>query len=524
MKSFTHTRHWFYLDFLCPQNSQLPTYNFKKFAQELLRVSASVVPLIQLYTSNGSNSLNEAFNQFRQYKTRVPVCGAILLSEDWTECVLVKGWGKNASWTFPKGKINQDEDQRDCALRELLEETGFDASELLAKDSTDYFEHRDNEHRIRLYVVPGVPRNTPFEAQTRKEISQIEWFKLGDLPTAKKPKTPSPKLGGRFYGVSPFMMRLRRWIQANKRTHPKRPTQPEPKEKMTSVNMDAVFGIQKPGLIVLPPAAMRQISNKAKASQSAQSSPPTQPPPPPLNDHDSKKNLLLSLLHGSQPLPAPPPIVNEPRMDGSTALGNLVGVYKSNETSAHSDEKNKQKSLLAILQGSSKPLAEPPAVQPPPTNTPPVPGPWPVSSTSMPRPDEHRNQLLTSLMGSAPLSPMPTAQPSPGLSYPMPPVQGATPVLAVPPSAGPPPTDQQQTLLTLLSPSQPAVPRPGHPPQMPTAPPSLAPSTIQSPPNAGNAVNLLSILNQAPAEKTSPALESQEAKSLLNTLLQGRGA
>ena len=113
-------------------------------------MSASVVPLIQLYTSNGSNSLNEAFNQFRQNKPRVPVCGAILLSEDWTECVLVKGWGKNASWTFPKGKINQDEDQRDCALRELLEETGFDASELLAKDSTDYFEHRDNEHRIRL--------------------------------------------------------------------------------------------------------------------------------------------------------------------------------------------------------------------------------------------------------------------------------------------------------------------------------------------------------------------------------------
>ena len=185
---------------------------------------------------------------------------------------------------------------------------------------------------------------------------------------------------------------------------------------------------------VLPPAAMRQISNKAKASQSAQSSPPTQPPPPPLNDHDSKKNLLLSLLHGSQPLPAPPPIVNEPRMDGSTALGNLVGVYKGNETTTHSDVKNKQKSLLAILQGSPKPLAESPAVQPPPTSTPSVPGPWPISSTSMPGPDEHRNQLLTSLMASSPLSPMPTAQPSLGMSYPMPPVQGATPPLAAPPS------------------------------------------------------------------------------------------
>ena len=527
MDALTPARHWFYLDFLCPQNSKLPTYNFKKFAQELLRVSASVVPLIQLYTASGSTSLNEAFNQFRQYKTRVPVCGAILLSEDWTECVLVKGWGKNASWTFPKGKINQDEDQRDCALRELFEETGFDASELLPRDSTDYFEHRDNEHRIRLYVVPGVPRNTPFEPQTRHEISQIEWFKLGDLPTAKKPKAPSPKLGGRFYRVSPFMMRLRRWIQANKRTHPKRPTQQEPKEKMNSLNMDALFGAQKPGLIVLPPAAMRQISNKAKASQNAQSTPPTPPQPHPANDTDSKKNLLLSLLHGSQPLPAPPPTVNEPRMDGSTALRNLVGVYGGNETSAHSDMKNKQKSLLAILQGPPKPQAEPPIAQPPSSGRPPAPGPWPVSSMSMLGPDEHRTQLLTSLMGGAPASPMPPAQLSPGLPHPMPPVPVAAPLTAASPqSVGPLPTNQQQALLsTLLGPSQPAMPSLGYSPHMPNAPPSMAPASSQSPPNTGNALNLLSILNQAPTEKKSVTPESQDtSNSLLNTLLHGKGS
>ena len=44
-----------------------------------------------------------------------------------TQCVLVKGWSKGASWTFPKGKINQDEPERDCALREVREETGVDA-------------------------------------------------------------------------------------------------------------------------------------------------------------------------------------------------------------------------------------------------------------------------------------------------------------------------------------------------------------------------------------------------------------
>lgn len=264
-------------------------------------MASLAVPLIQLYTSSGSSSLNQAFSQFMEYKTRVPVCGAILLSEDWTEvrtiirsnyashgleqfandaqCVLVKGWGKGASWTFPKGKINKNEDQRDCALREVLEETGFDAHDLLPKDSKDFFELTDREQKSRLYVVPGVPRDTKFETRTRREISRIEWFKLGDLPTAKNPKVPSSELGGRFYRVTPFMMRLRRWIQANKRSHPKRPNQQSPmpghKDSGTSVNMDELFGTatpppkpagtQKPGLIALPPSAMRQLSSDRKS-------------------------------------------------------------------------------------------------------------------------------------------------------------------------------------------------------------------------------------------------------------------
>ena len=135
-------------------------------------MASLAVPLIQLYTSSGPSSLNQAFSQFMEYKTRVPVCGAILLSEDWTEvrtiirsnyashgleqfandaqCVLVKGWGKGASWTFPKGKINKNEDQRDCAVREVLEETGFDAHDLLPKDSKDFFELTDREQKSRL--------------------------------------------------------------------------------------------------------------------------------------------------------------------------------------------------------------------------------------------------------------------------------------------------------------------------------------------------------------------------------------
>lgn len=72
-----------------------------------------------------------------QYKTRVPVCGAIMLNDTWEKvsgprleltwpvltfarkCILVKGWKSSAGWGFPKGKINQDEEPHKCAAREV---------------------------------------------------------------------------------------------------------------------------------------------------------------------------------------------------------------------------------------------------------------------------------------------------------------------------------------------------------------------------------------------------------------------
>jgi len=50
----------------------------------------------------------------------------------------------------------------------VLEETGFDISELV--NDEEYLECRINEQISRLYIVPGVPLNTKFQAKTRNEI------------------------------------------------------------------------------------------------------------------------------------------------------------------------------------------------------------------------------------------------------------------------------------------------------------------------------------------------------------------
>lgn len=152
-----------------------------------------------------------AFSEFLAYKTRVPVRGAILLNQDLDEVVLVKGWKKGASWSFPRGKINKDEKDLDCAIREVYEETGFDIREAGLVDDEEnmkFIEITMREQHMRLYVFRGVPTDIHFEPRTRKEISKIEWYKLSELPTLQKNKLNANK----FYMVAPFLHPLKKWI------------------------------------------------------------------------------------------------------------------------------------------------------------------------------------------------------------------------------------------------------------------------------------------------------------------------
>ncbi|KAJ7071039.1 Dcp2, box A domain-containing protein [Mycena amicta] len=213
--------HWFYEDFIREQNPKFPTLPLKKFSAMLFHAC----PLLHQW----SNDHEQAFNHFMQYKTRVPVCGAIMLNETWEKCILVKGWKPSSGWGFPKGKINEDEPPHACAIREVLEETGYNLAGQLNKD--DVIELSIKEQKISLFIVPNVSEDYPFKTRTRKEISKIEWFKLVDLPTWKRNKA-SP---GKFYLISPFIGPLKSFINERKpRSQPRRG--PKPKKSVQNNN------------------------------------------------------------------------------------------------------------------------------------------------------------------------------------------------------------------------------------------------------------------------------------------------
>ncbi|CDH60497.1 dcp2-domain-containing protein [Lichtheimia corymbifera JMRC:FSU:9682] len=184
--------HWFYEDFVRLLQPNLQSFQLKTFSEKIFKHC----PLLKQW----AHQHERAYADFMQYRFRIPVCGAILLNENLDKCVLVKGWSSKSGWSFPRGKINQDEEYDHCAIREVMEETGYDISPLI-RDT--YLQCTIREQSIRLYIVCGVPEDTKFMPQTRKEISQVEWFKLDDLPGLK------PGSRGRFYMVVPFVSKLK---------------------------------------------------------------------------------------------------------------------------------------------------------------------------------------------------------------------------------------------------------------------------------------------------------------------------
>ncbi|XP_013183679.1 m7GpppN-mRNA hydrolase [Amyelois transitella] len=198
--------HWFYLDYYCTDESnRLNPCGIREFAAHIFQH----VPHLREHISK----LDEVLDNWREYKQTVPTYGAILLDTDLTHVLLVQSFWTKASWGFPKGKVNEDEEPWKCAVREVLEETGFDISKLINKN--DYIEATIHDQIVRLYIIGFIPRDTKFQPRTRNEIKSCEWFALSDLPTNKKDMTPKLKMGvspNAFFMVLPFVKRMKRWV------------------------------------------------------------------------------------------------------------------------------------------------------------------------------------------------------------------------------------------------------------------------------------------------------------------------
>ncbi|ETW29662.1 hypothetical protein PFFCH_02932 [Plasmodium falciparum FCH/4] len=206
--------YWWYDDMWQDKYpDKLPKLSLKTFGYLI----CDDCPILKKYVPP---SAHEQFSlNWRRYCRTIPLRGAILLNHDLRKCLLVKGWSTD-SWSFPRGKVDELEEDSVCACREIYEEIGIDIFPYI--DEQVYIETHIEDQPIKLFVIPGIREDTKFQPKTRKEIGDIRWFdieKLLEYKDSKRRKETffdNKKERINYMFVCPFIPNLIKWINVLK--------------------------------------------------------------------------------------------------------------------------------------------------------------------------------------------------------------------------------------------------------------------------------------------------------------------
>ena len=102
--------------------------------------------------------------------------GIVWEGEPWKSRVLLIFRHRRRDWCLPKGKLDEGETFEEAAVREILEETGYEVS--LGESAGEvHYEVKGRPKTVR-YWHTTVDRNAGFEENS--EVERIEWLSIDE--------------------------------------------------------------------------------------------------------------------------------------------------------------------------------------------------------------------------------------------------------------------------------------------------------------------------------------------------------
>ncbi|HAO46840.1 MAG TPA: NUDIX domain-containing protein [Ferruginibacter sp.] len=138
------------------------------------------------------SSLDELKKAFFKNFTLVEAAGGIVQNSH-KEMLFIHRLGK---WDLPKGKIEKGEKEEDCAIREVMEETGTRNLSLRKKIGETYHVYDQfGKHYLKIshWFYMTCPANQAGIPQTEEHITEIKWIKTADIKEPMKNTYPSIK-------------------------------------------------------------------------------------------------------------------------------------------------------------------------------------------------------------------------------------------------------------------------------------------------------------------------------------------
>uniref|UniRef100_A0AC34F963 Nudix hydrolase domain-containing protein n=1 Tax=Panagrolaimus sp. ES5 TaxID=591445 RepID=A0AC34F963_9BILA len=211
---------WFFLDnyndsSVCNVNNKQHREDFKNFAKVIFKYVDYLRPRLVEF--------DKIMTDFVDYKKSIPVKGAILLDKSLNYVLLVQGYyASKGSWGFPKGKVNEDESDVDCAIREVREETSYDISDKI--NSHCYISRVVGKTPTQLFIVKDVEIDFLFKPEAPYEIRRIQWFSVWDLPLHQTDREACARFDLKptnFFTIATFIKQLQKFVRSEQNRAPK---------------------------------------------------------------------------------------------------------------------------------------------------------------------------------------------------------------------------------------------------------------------------------------------------------------
>jgi len=113
----------------------------------------------------------------------LPKIGVGIIVRNGDKILLQKRIGSHGenTWSLPGGHLEWNETLKDCACREVREETGVEVGEIEFYAITNDIMKEENRHYITIFLEAKYLKGEP-QIMENHRMKEIGWFKANDLP------------------------------------------------------------------------------------------------------------------------------------------------------------------------------------------------------------------------------------------------------------------------------------------------------------------------------------------------------
>lgn len=125
-------------------------------------------------------NIKQLYQNFIALYPEINAAGGVVFNEN-NDLLIIE---RRGIWDLPKGKTEAGENAHECAIREVMEETGVDHLSIVDRLPNSYHMYKINQQwvvkRTQWFLMQAPLQQ--FNPQVEEEITQVEWMPQSSIP------------------------------------------------------------------------------------------------------------------------------------------------------------------------------------------------------------------------------------------------------------------------------------------------------------------------------------------------------